>query len=127
MSLLCISPTCSLAYAKDLTPSFGYLSHIALLAVIGFATLEILLHVGLYLASSAEDRVPKDERELLIDARATKIAYISMLILSLLVALLIALHPEGFNWLMGNMVLLTIASSELIKNGSQILFYRRGV
>ncbi len=114
-----------LVYLRDPLPPFNYLAHLALLAISAFVLLEIALLVGLNMISSKEERMPKDERELMIEARATKIAYISLLIMSFIAAALVVHHPPRFSWLMGNLVILAIVLAELIKHGTVIVLFRR--
>lgn len=114
------------AYINDQSPSFEYLTNLALVAIIVFVVIEIVLYLGLIYLSSPDDRMPRDEREKAIVHKATQIAFTALVALALVSALIITHHPQGYNWLMGNVVLMAVVLAELTKHGLQIVFYRRG-
>ncbi len=110
--------------SENFQPSFAYLSELALVAIVAFIILEILLHVGLYFFTPPDERMPKDERERLIEAEATRIAYISFMVLAFITAILIVHHPGRLSWFNGNLVIFSIALAELIKYGMIIYQHR---
>jgi len=114
-----------LAHSDD-PPGFYYMAHMALIAVFAFVLLDVLLHVVLYFMSPEDSRMPRDERELLIDFKATRIAFTVLVILSMIVAALI-IHIGGADYLKGNMVIMMVVISQLVKHGMRIFYYRWGV
>ena len=107
-------------------PRFHYLAHLALVAVFAFVLLDVALHVGLYWLSPVDSRMPRDERELLIEFKATRIAFTTLVMLSMMVAAVIV-HVNGDYWLLGNIVIMAVVISELVNYGMRILYYRRGI
>jgi|APSaa5957512535_1039671.scaffolds.fasta_scaffold196387_2 hypothetical protein len=112
--------------SENFQPSFAYLSELALAAIIAFIVLELLLQIGLRFYTPADERLPKDERERFIEAEATRIAYVSFMILAFITAVLVVHHPGRFSWFNGNLVILSIALAELIKYGMIIYKHRWG-
>lgn len=91
----------------------------------GLVGLEVLLHIALTVQSPREARTPKDERERLIELRATRIAFPVLLVGAL--AALGTLHLPASKWEMGQAVLFAIVLAELVKFGAQVVYYRRSV
>lgn len=134
LSLLCIGLVASIyyyylfsAYIEDRSPQLHSLTHMALIAILVFIGLRIVLFLGLNFFSSAEDKMPRDERELSLERKATGIAYVAFMVLSVMASAVIIHHPGNVNWLMGNVVILAAALAEMIKYTAQIVFYRRGI
>ena len=102
---------------------------LALYALIAFIVAEVVLHIVLFLMSPKEARTPKDERELLIELKAARIAYTVLVIESLIAAVLITHHPHGlgFNFLVGNILVAAIMVAQLVKFAIQIFYHRRGL
>lgn len=108
----------------------GQLGHrhattLAFTLIAAFVVLEIVLHTVAALLAPAEARTPRDERERLIAARATNVAYPVLLVGVLMSAAVIHLTTSA--WVMQQAVLLTIVVAEVVKFGTQIVLFRRGV
>ena len=95
----------------------------ALIAV--FVVLEIVVHVAVALQSPRDARAPKDEREDLIDLRATRTAFYVLLLGAL--ASIFTMHLRVNVWTMSQCVLFAVVAAELVKFASQIVYFRRGV
>jgi hypothetical protein len=94
--------------------------------LVAFVVLQIVLHAIIVIAAPREARTPKDERERLIELKATRIAFFVLVIGAL--ASLWASHFPGLGFrAMGHGVVSAILIAWLVKLGGQILFYRRGV
>lgn len=89
-----------------------------------FVVLEIVIHVGLAIQSPGEARSPKDERERLIEMRATTIAFQVLVVGAL--AGVGTIHLSRSAWVIQQVVLLAIVVAELVKFGVQILLFRKG-
>lgn len=89
-----------------------------------FVLIEIGAHAALALRAPAEARTPKDERERLIEMKATQVAF-QVLVLGALTGVG-AMHLTNSVWVMGQAVLLAIVVAELVKFGGQILHFRQG-
>ncbi len=101
--------------------------YLALHALILFVLAEVVLHVLLFFLSPKEARTPKDEREVLIELKAVRIAYTVLIVELLLVAFHVTHHGYsfGFNFLAGNLVVFAIVIAQLVKFGVQIFYHRR--
>ena len=88
-----------------------------------FVVLEIVLHVALALMSPREARTPKDERERLIELRATFAAFHVLVVGALAAAA--TLHLTRNAWIIQQVVLLAVVVAELVKFGAEIVLFRR--
>jgi len=95
----------------------------ALIAV--FIVLEIVVHIAIALQSPRDARAPKDEREILIDLMATRMAFYVLFVGALFS--IFTMHFRLDRWQLSQMVLLAIVVAELVKFGRQIMLFRRGV
>ena len=87
--------------------------------------LEIALHVAIAIQSPKEARTPKDERERLIDLRASRVAFYVLLIGTFL-SIGIGMHLPGANrFLMANCMMGSIITTLLVRFGTQIVLSRR--
>jgi hypothetical protein len=87
--------------------------------------LEIGLHVAIAIQSPKDARTPKDERERLIDLRASRVAFYALLAGTLL-SIALGFHFPGANrFLMGNLMMGAIIAALLVRFGTQIVLYRR--
>lgn len=93
----------------------------ALLAA--FVVIEIVAHAALALLSPQEARTPKDERERLIEMRATFVAF-QVLVVGALAAVAV-IHAVPSAWVIQQVVLFAIVAAELVKFGMQIVLFRR--
>lgn len=96
---------------------------IALLAA--FVVLEIVLHAVVAMRAPAEARSPRDEREQVIAMRATRIAFPVLVLGALASAAMLHVSPSV--WVMQQAVLLAVVVAELVKFGTEIVLYRRGL
>ena len=95
----------------------------AFLLLATFVVLEIVLHVGVALRAPDDARSPRDEREHLIDMRATRVAFNVLVVGALAAVATMHLTPRA--WVMQQVVLFAIVAAELVRFGGQILLFRR--
>ena len=93
--------------------------------IAGFVVLEIVLHLVVAMRAPNEALAPRDERERLIDMRATRVAF-QVLVVGALAGVGM-LHVTSSAWSMAQVVLLAVVIAELVRFGGQILFYMRGM
>ena len=98
--------------------------HLALGIFLGFALLQVVLHLIIRAQSPQDARTPKDERERLIELRAARIGFYSLVVGELTAMALF--HVHGRPGILMSTVLLAIFIGWLIKLGSEIVLYRRG-
>jgi hypothetical protein len=91
-----------------------------------FLVIEAIAWLVLRLRYPEDSRTPKDERERLIDLRATRIAARCYVVLSFL-AIAFALHLTNDNIAVGYYVVLAFVIAEIVNYGARIIYYRRGV
>ena len=84
---------------------------------------EIVLHLAIALQSPHEARTPEDEREKLIDLKATRLAFYVMIAGGWLSIATIHLRFSGFD--VSQCILGSIIIAELTKFGAQIALFRR--
>jgi hypothetical protein len=91
----------------------------------GLVALEIGLHVAIAIQSPTDARTPKDERERLIDLRASRVAFYVLLV-GAFSSLGLGLHFPGANrFMMGQLLMGAIIAALLARFGTQIALYRR--
>ena len=93
--------------------------------LVAFVLIEIVLHVAVAIQAPDEARAPRDERERLIEMRATRVAF-QVLVVGALAGVGL-MHVTSSAWVVGQHVLLAVVVAELVKFGGQILYFRRGV
>lgn len=109
-----------LFHAHDHNPMVYVFSTIGALVA-----LEIALHIAIALQSPREARTPKDERERLIDLRASRVAFYTLFIGTML-SLGLGMHLPGANrFLMSELLMSAIITTLLVRFGTQIVLYRR--
>ncbi len=96
---------------------------VAVWLLVAFVVLEIVLHAAVALQAPSDARSPRDERERLIEMRATRIAFQVLVVGAL--AGVATIHLTRSAWVMQQVVLLAIVLAELVKFGGQIVLYRR--
>lgn len=85
---------------------------------------QIVLHVGIAIAAPKEAKAPPDERDKLIELKATRIAYSGLATSVVCACLFGALDPPiEFNT---NALLFVLVTAEMMRTGCQIIQYRRG-
>jgi hypothetical protein len=93
--------------------------------IAALVALEIALHVAIAIQSPREARTPKDEREQLIDLRASRVAFY-VLFVGTLLSLGLGMHLPGSNrFLMAQLLMSAIITTLLVRFGIQIVLYRR--
>jgi hypothetical protein len=93
--------------------------------VAAVTALEIGLHVAIALQSPHEAKTPKDERERLIDLRASRVAFYVLLVGAFL-SLGLGLHlPAANRFTMGQLLMGSILAALLARFGKQLVLYRR--
>jgi hypothetical protein len=93
--------------------------------LVAFVLLEIVLHIAVAAQAPDEARAPRDERERLIEMKATRVAFQVLVVGAL--AGVGTLHVTRSAWVMSQVVLLAVVVAELVRFGGQILYFRRGV
>jgi hypothetical protein len=96
---------------------------VAMGLLVAFVALEIVLHAAVAIQAPRDARSPKDERERLIEMRATRVAF-QVLVLGALAGVG-TIHLTRSAWVMSQVVLLAIVLAELVKFGGQVLLFRR--
>jgi hypothetical protein len=89
-----------------------------------FVVLEIVIHVAVAVRSPRDARAPKDEREDLIDLRATRTAFYVLFGGALLA--IFTLHFPVNVWMLSQFVLFSVVVAEVVRFSSQIRLFRRG-
>lgn len=86
--------------------------------------MEVVLHIAIAMHSPRDARTPKDEREQLIDLKASRIAFYVLLAGAFLS--LATLHVPGANRLtLVHSLMGAIITTMLVRFGAQIALYRR--
>lgn len=93
--------------------------------VIALAVIEVAGHLVVAARAPEEARAPKDERERLIDLKATRLAHYVYVAGSLLAVSSIHLGANAIA--IGYGVLLALVVAELVKNALRIVGHRRGI
>jgi len=104
-------------------PHAGFHFGSLLATVIALIVVQIVLHVVIAIAAPKEAKAPRDEREKLIELKATRIAYSGLATSIAFACFFGALDPPiVFNT---NALLFILVSSELLRTSCQIIQYRR--
>ena len=98
---------------------------VAVWLLVAFVVLEIVLHAAVALQAPSDARSPRDERERLIEMRATRVAFQVLVVGAL--AGVATIHLTRSAWAIQQVVLLAIVLAELVKFGGQIVLCRRDV
>ncbi len=92
-------------------------------AVVALVVVQIVLTIAAAIFSPRDAKAPRDEREKLIELRATRVAYSGLATGVLTACLLGALNPPIiFN---PNALLFVLVCTEILRSASQIVQYRR--
>lgn len=92
--------------------------------VIALAVVQTVLTIAVAIVAPKEAKAPRDERERLIDLRATRLAYAT-----LAGSVACACFFGGFNppiIFNANALLFILVAAEILRSGCQIVQYRRG-
>jgi len=99
--------------------------HMLGLSVAAFILIEVVAYVVLYVRNPKDARTPRDEREQLIDLKATRLAARVYVIGSFIALAALPIHgASGFA--VGFGVLMAFVIAELVNYSARILYYRRG-
>ena len=99
-----------------------------LVMVVVFIVAEIALHLVIATQSPRDARTPRDEREQLIELKATRTAFYVLLISAFGSIGTIHLRlsdPDDHLWLMMQAILFSIVFAEGVKFGKEIVLFRR--
>jgi len=100
--------------------------HLIGISVIIFVAIEVIAHVVLWVRFPKDARTPRDEREQLIELKATRLGAYMYVLLSFLV--IVAGPHHGMNgWGVALFVLLAFVIAEIVNYTARIVYYRRGV
>lgn len=109
-------------------PSYNYLSHLLVLALSTFVAFQVILLFIAARLSPDDPRGPLDERELLIELKARRIAYFVLMALVVLVTFIMLHLPSHGNrgmWGIGNLYLFALVGAEISRFAMQIVYFRR--
>jgi cytochrome b561 len=98
--------------------------HYFLTLLIGFALLQVVLRLIIRWQVPKDARTPKDERDQLIDLKASRIGFYA-LVAGVLLSML-AVHLHGNPWSGLHTMVLAVLVAWAIKFVSEIVYYRRG-
>ena len=105
-------------------PPAPWMFHATVACIGVFIIIEVIAHFILYLRYPRDARTPKDERERLIDLRATCIAaYVYVVGTFMAVA---TIHHGGTGLTVAYGVLLAFTVAEIVNYSLRIYYYRRG-
>jgi hypothetical protein len=90
-----------------------------------FIVLEIVVHIAIAIQSPRDAQAPIDERENLIDLKATRTAFYVLFGGALLS--IFTMHFRVTIWTLSQFVLFSIVVAELVKFARQIVLFRRGL
>ena len=100
--------------------------HALLACFVAFVVIEAIAWLVLRLRYPEDARTPKDERERLIELKATRVGARCYVVLSF-VAIFVALHLSHNPLVVGYYVVLAFVIAEIVNYGTRIVYYRRGV
>ena len=96
--------------------------------VVALVIAEVVLHLAIAIRSPKEARTPKDERERLIDLKATRAAFYVLMVgaFASIGTVHLRLRDRGdHTFVMMHCVFLSLVVAEVVKFGTQIALYRR--
>jgi hypothetical protein len=99
-----------------------------LMMALVFIVAEVALHVVIASRSPRDARTPRDEREQLIELKATRTAFYVLLISAFGALATVHLQlsdPDDHLWLMMQAILFSVVLAEAVKFGREIVLYRR--
>jgi hypothetical protein len=105
-------------------PHAGFHFGSLLATVIALIVVQVVLHIGVAIAAPKDAKAPRDERDKLIELKATRIAYSGLATAIACACFFGALDPPiVFNT---NALLFVLVTAELMRSGCQIIQYRGG-
>jgi hypothetical protein len=99
--------------------------HVLLACIGAFVVIETAAYLVLRLRYPEDARTPIDERERLINLKATRLASGCYVVGSFLAVL--TLHHGASAVMIGYFIVLAFVIAEIVKYGARIVYYRRGV
>jgi predicted exporter len=120
----------SILYFLHVPSPFGnppepWIFHATAACLIAIIVIEITAHIILYLQNPKDAQAPKDERERLIELKATAIAaYVYVVGTFMAVA---TVHAGAHGITVGYGILLAFVIAEVVNYAMRIYYYRRGV
>ena len=125
-SILLVSGFYFLHVPWSLTPAPSpQLVHGLAYCLIAFVLIEVIAHVVLAIRAPRDARTPKDERERLVELKATRAAaYVYVVGTFLAIS---SIHIGANKGAIGYGVLLAFVVAEVVNYTARIVFYRRGV
>jgi hypothetical protein len=99
--------------------------HVLLACIGAFVVIETVAYLVLRLRYPEDARTPIDERERLINLKATRLASGCYVVGSFLAVL--TLHHGASAVMIGYFIVLAFVIAEIVKYGARIVYYRRGV
>lgn len=106
-------------------PDIGLLARLAGIAIAAFIVLECVLLLVARKLSPEDAGIPIDERDQLFAYRASRIAYLTLIGLVVVVTFPM-IHVHAGNWGFGMLYLLAIIVAEILRASLLIKQYRRG-
>ena len=106
-------------------PDIGLLARLAGIAIAAFILLECVLLLVARKLSPEDAGIPVDERDQLFAYRASRIAYLTLIGLVVVVTFPM-IHVHAGNWGFGMLYLLAIIVAEILRASLLIKQYRRG-
>ena len=106
-------------------PDIGLLARLAGIAIAAFIVLECVLLLVARKLSPEDAGIPVDERDQLFAYRASRIAYLTLIGLVVVVTFPM-IHVHAGNWGFGMLYLLAIIVAEILRASLLIKQYRRG-
>jgi hypothetical protein len=105
-------------------PHAGFHFGSLLATVVALMVAQIVVHIVIAIAAPNEAKAPRDEREKLIELKASRFAYSGLATAIAIACFFGALDPPiVFNT---NALLFVLVTAELMRSGAQIIQYRRG-
>jgi hypothetical protein len=105
-------------------PHAGFHFGSLLATVIALIVVQIVLHIVVAIAAPKDAKAPRDEREKLIELKASRFAYSGLVTAIALACFFGALDPPiVFNT---NALLFVLVTAELMRTSCQIIQFRRG-
>jgi hypothetical protein len=99
--------------------------HVVGMTIVTFIVIEVVAHIVLYLKFPKDARTPKDERERLIDLKATRLAAY-VFVLGTFVAIMTP-HFGVTGFAVTLYVIFAFVIAEIVNYSARIIYYRRGV
>jgi hypothetical protein len=98
--------------------------HVLVMCIAALLVIELVGHLVLWLRYREEAREPRDERELLIDLKATRLSARCYALFTALAILTV--HHGATARALGYFIVFSFALAQVVNYGARIYFYRRG-